>query len=105
VRERYAQAVRAYRERSQRAKTALIVAIDADAGEVSRRVRQLREALERADLAARTDVEVIVHLIPRRNVETWILCLDGQPVDEITDYSGEGGIDGLIPRAAVTFFE
>jgi hypothetical protein len=105
VRERYAQAVRAYRERSQRAKTALIVAIDADTGEVSRRVRQLREALDQAGLAARADVEVIVHLIPRWNVETWILCLDGQPVDEITDYSGEGGIDGLIPRAAVTFFE
>jgi hypothetical protein len=56
-------------------------------------------------LAARTDVEVIVHLIPKRNVETWILCLNDRSVDEITDYSGEGGIDGLIPRAAVTFFE
>ena len=105
VRERYAQAVRAYRERSQRAKTALIVAIDADTGEVSRRVSQLREALDQRGLAARTDVEVIVHLIPKRNVETWILCLNDRSVDEITDYSGEGGIDGLIPRAAVTFFE
>ncbi len=105
VRERYAQAVRAYRGRSQRAKTALIIAIDADTGEVGRRVCQLREALDQKGLAARTDGEVIVHLIPKRNVETWILCLNDRPVDEITDYSGEGGIDGLIPPAAVTFFE
>jgi len=105
VRDRYAKAVRTYRGRSGRAKTALIVAIDADMGDVGRRVRQLREALEQRGLAARTDVEVIVHLIPKRNVETWILCLNDRPVDEISDYSGEAGVDGLIPRAAVTFFE
>ena len=105
VRERYAQAVRAYRARSARAGTALIIAIDADAGDADRRLRQLREALEQAGLATRTDGEAIVHLIPKWSVETWILCLSGRQVDEITDYSQEGDVDRLIPTAALTFFE
>ena len=105
VRERYARAVQAYRGRSARAKTALIVAIDADTGDMGRRIRQLREALERARLAARTDGEAIVHLVPRRSVETWVLCLSGRHVDENTDFSGEVSVDRLIAPAAVTFFE
>ena len=103
--ERYARAVKAYRRRSVRAGTAFIIAIDADRGDVDRRLRQLREALEQAGLAARTDGEAIVHLIPKRSVETWILCLSGRQVDEITDYSQEGDVDRLIPSAARTFFE
>lgn len=105
VRERYARAVKACRGRSVRAETALIVAIDADQGPVGRRLRQLREALEQAGLAARAEGETIVHLIPKRSVETWVLCLSGRDVDEDTDYSQEGDVDGLIPAAAVTFFE
>jgi len=53
VRERYGNAVAAYRARSARARTALIVAIDADVGDLDRRIRQLREALEHAGSAAR----------------------------------------------------
>jgi len=105
VRERYSAEVREYRRRSARSRTALIVAIDADTDEVDRRLRQLREATERAGLAARAIGEAIVHLIPKRNVETWIWCLCGRPVDEITDYSQEVDVDGLIATAALTFFE
>jgi hypothetical protein len=105
VRGQYSAEVKEYRRRSARAGTALIVAIDADAGEVERRLRQLREALDQAGLAARTVGEAIVHLIPKRNVETWILCLCGRSVDEITDYSREAYVDGLIAMAALKFFE
>lgn len=104
VRDRYARAVKAYRQRSARARTALIVAIDADRGDLEGRLRQLREALEHADMAARADTEAIAHLIPRRSVETWILCLSGRPVDEIADYSQAEDVDGLIPTAALTFY-
>jgi hypothetical protein len=100
VRQRYAPAVQAFRQRH--ANTALVVAIDADIGEVSERVRQLRTELERAGLAARADDEAIAHLIPKR---TWILCLSGQKVDEETDYSRDGGVDELIPAAAAAFRE
>jgi hypothetical protein len=105
VREGYAAEVKNYRARSARAKTALIVAIDADTGGVDRRLRQLREALEHSGVDARADDEVIVHLIPKRNVETWILCLSGRQVDEITDYKHENDVDKLIPAAAATLFE
>jgi hypothetical protein len=80
VRERYAAAVNEYRTRA--AKSALVVAIDADTGEVNRRARQLAEALKEARLEPREDGEAIVHLIPRRNVETWILHLCERDVDE-----------------------
>jgi hypothetical protein len=30
--------------------------------------------------------ERIARLVPRRNLETWLLCLNGLDVDEITDY-------------------
>ena len=35
----------------------------------------------------RLDVEheQIARLVPKRNVETWILCLNGQAADEDTD--------------------
>jgi hypothetical protein len=88
-----------------RAGTALIVAIDADTGEVDRRVRQLREGLEQAGAPARTDREAIVHLIPKRSVETWVLCLSGRQVDESTDYRQEVDVDRRIPDAARTFFD
>lgn len=104
VREGYAAEVKNYRTRCARAKTALIVAIDADTGDVDRRLRQLREALDHSGADARADGEVIVHLIPKRNVETWILCLSGRQVDEVTDYRHDGDADRLIPTAAVTFF-
>jgi hypothetical protein len=32
------------------------------------------------------DVEQVARLIPRRNIETWILCLNAVEVNEETDY-------------------
>ncbi len=103
VRERYADSVRAFRKRH--ADTALIVIIDADTGDLNRRTRQFESALSGAELSARTAEEKIVHLIPKRNIETWILNLNGQPVDEETDFRHGSGIDDLIDSAAHTFFE
>ena len=105
VRDKYPKAVTSYRGRSARAKTALIVAIDADTGDVGQRLRQLREALDQAGIATRAEGEAIIHLIPKRNVETWVLCLSGRQVDENTDFSREGGIDELIKPAAIAFFD
>ncbi len=99
VRENYARAVGAYRARSSKSKTALIVVIDADTGDVSRRVRQLREAL---GTGTRKDGESIVHFIPKRNIETWILHLNGEQVNEEADHRGRD-VDDLIPAAAGTF--
>jgi hypothetical protein len=82
-----------------------MVAIDADAGDVNRRVRQLISALAGVELPPRTSDEKIVHLIPRRNIETWILNLNGNPVDEEADFRHVPGVDDQIGTAAQTFFD
>jgi len=97
VLDRYAGAVMEYRQRA--AKTALIVVIDADTGETTRRSQQLRDALGKN---FRKEDEFIVHFIPRRNIETWILCLNGKEVDEEKDYRDEK-CDDLIEPAAERF--
>lgn len=105
VRERYSEEVAAYRLRSARADSALVVLIDADGGDANRRLQQLQQGLNNAGQEARSGRERIIHMIPRRNIETWILCLDGRLVDEETDYRHEPEIDELISRSAETFFE
>ncbi len=104
VRERYSKAVAAYRARSVRAETALVVVIDSDTADVERRVRQLQDALKEAELHPCSVSEKIVHLIPKRNIETWILCLNGAIVDEDADYRRAQNIDAQIKPAAETFF-
>jgi hypothetical protein len=105
VRTRYAPAVKAYRARAARARTSLVVAIDADIGDLARRARQLEESLAAERLSPRTGEERIIHLIPKRNIETWILNLNGNPVDEETDFGRASGIEDKITTAARSFFE
>jgi hypothetical protein len=54
-------------------------------------------------LPRRAEDEAIVHLIPKRHIETWILCLKGERVDEETDYRHRG-VDEHIKTAASTLF-
>jgi hypothetical protein len=85
VRERFAIEVEAYRGR--RAKTKLIVVIDADTRSVQQRISQLDQALREAGAPPiSNNEEGIARLVPRRNIETWILCLNDVQVDEDTDY-------------------
>jgi hypothetical protein len=89
VRVRYATEVRALR--AAHAKTCLIAAIDADTGTTAQRRQQLERALRDAREPARDARERILNLIPKRNVETWILCLDSIAVDEVKDYRRSSG--------------
>lgn len=86
VRTKYAREVRALRARGHDAQVALVVVTDADQGTVAARRASLEEALHTDGLAARTPVERIVLLIPKRNVETWVTYLNGNAVDESADY-------------------
>ncbi len=54
-----------------------------DGGGLAQLDRKLQEA--RVD-AIRPNAEQIVRLIPKRNIETWISCLNDVQVDEDTDY-------------------
>jgi len=87
VRERFAMEVDACRRRRAHADTALIVLIDADHLLVQERLAQLDRSLDGAQVdRVRQDAEQIARLVPKRNIETWILCLNDAAVDEETDY-------------------
>ncbi len=69
-----------YRNRSRRASTAAVIAIDADGLSVQDRLKQFD-----AKLKLEVD-DLVIRLIPKRNIETWILCLTGRRVNEESDY-------------------
>ncbi len=105
VRETFVKEVNVYR--SRHAKTALIVVVDADAHTVQDRWKQLDGAIEEAG-KQRVDVqhEQIARLVPKRNVETWILCLNGHEVNEGADYKKtRDDWNDLIPQAVGTMLE
>jgi hypothetical protein len=107
----YPMQVNAYRLAKARKHTWLIVLIDADTGTVAKRLRQLDLELGRAEeprlRELNTGNELIGRLIPRRNIETWILALNAHAVNEIDDYKCTRAREDwfpLIPIAAGAFF-
>jgi hypothetical protein len=87
VREQLPKELRAYRRRSARAETKLIAVVDADKSTVQKRLAQLdRRIREDGVELIRTEAEQVACLVPKRNIETWILCLIGSAVDEETDH-------------------
>ena len=103
VQKRFVKETIVYRSRQARALTALIVMIDADTRTVEDRLNQLDLVLTDNGQRTVADTERIARLIPKRNVESWILCLNGQAVDEGTDYTGtRSDWNELIPQAAET---
>lgn len=103
VREKYASEVRAIRSQVSRTKACLFAMIDADSGSVDDRKRQFERALRDAEEPVRGPSEPILNLIPKRNVETWILCLCSEVVNESSDYRHDQRVDPQsIKRAART---
>jgi len=105
VREHYPDEVKSYRNSSTRRTAALVVAVDADTKAIAYREKQLEKELQRVGQTKRKKSEKIAHLIPKRNIETWILCLNGDRVNETTDYKSTKDIDRKIKQAAETFFD
>jgi hypothetical protein len=105
VRKTFAIEVSSYRGRH--AQTALIVVVDADTVTVQHRLKQLDQALR--DSGKETvdpGRERIARLVPKRNVETWILCLNGHEVDEERNCKKEHyDWNDLIPLGAETLFQ
>ena len=83
VRERYPSELRAIRGR-QRAY--LIVVTDADVQTTATRRARLNEECVQENVPVRTDDDPVVVAVPRRNIETWLAYLDGNEVDETTNY-------------------
>lgn len=86
VRERFVRELKAYRSRSARAATCLIVAADADDKTVEERIATFRQSCDEASVPFRRDQERVVFVIPRRNIESWLAYLRGQVVNEIERY-------------------
>jgi|ERR1700685_251613 len=107
VRKTFVEEVSAYRTRQSRASTALIVVIDADVHTVQDRLAQLDRALRNAGKeVVDPKTERIARLVSKRNIETWILSLNAERVNEETDYTTrENHWNRLIPQASVTLFE
>ena len=103
VRRQYAVEVREFRLRSAKAATSLVVVIDADVVGVAFRIQQLERALKENDLLPRSGEERILQLIPNRNIEAWILCLNGENVDENSDFKGWADLGPKVKLAAATF--
>ncbi len=87
----YPEQVNAYIKQKARTYTWLIVCIDADTGTVPGHIEQLNASLRQSGNQRLRDInfenEAIARLVPRRNVETWILVLTGTSVNEVDDYS------------------
>lgn len=69
-----------------KAKTLLIVMLDADDFTVSERRKQLVDRLIAAGYEGFGVNEPVVVLVPKRNVETWVRNLLGESVSEDKDY-------------------
>ena len=107
VRKEFVNETTEYRRRQARAQSALIVMIDADNHTVHDRWNQLDQALKENKTPAVGKTERLARLVPRRNVETWILCLNNeQGVVEDRDYTWEKrNWHDLIPPASETLYQ
>lgn len=86
VRRKYPKQVVSYRKISHRLSAALVVVMDADTLDVANRKRQLENALSERGISPRASNDRVGLFIPKRNIETWIHFLKGQPVNEEETY-------------------
>ncbi|MBS1877407.1 MAG: hypothetical protein JSU00_29615 [Acidobacteria bacterium] len=101
VREQYAAEVRELRGRAANARALLIACIDADTREVRARRDQFAEALRADNQNPRGGREPVLNLIAKRNIETWILCLNNVAVDELSDYRKDSRVTSQTVKRAV----
>jgi hypothetical protein len=82
-----------------------LIIIDADNSTLPERLAQLGRKLQDAGIEPIRDAEQVARLIPRRTIETWILCLNLIEVEEETDYKRTGNDwSELIPLAAEALY-
>lgn len=110
VRAKYADHVKICRRRNaSKGRTALLIMLDADLNTLRYRLNAFSKTLSddgQQPIDERN--EAIARLIPKRNVETWILSLNKVSVDESQDYKGtrnEPGWSKLIPGASRALYE
>lgn len=102
VRSQYEQEVRAHLLRHSR--KWLIIVTDADANSVPARLKQLAQCLAASSdervRRCRIEREQIAQLIPKWSVETWILCLNAETVNEDEPYKRSNRDFSALTRPA-----
>jgi hypothetical protein len=105
VRKLYAVEVKEHRSRVSKGVSALLVVmVDADTQTTVHRFAQLARALEDAGQDARDKSELIIVLIPKRHVETWIRALLGNNVNEEQSYKYPKPTSNEINESAETLY-
>lgn len=84
VRERYPKELQALRSSHVTAK--LMVMIDGDRNSPAERGEAFDEACDAQEVPRREADESVAYLVPTRNIETWIVYLRGEDVDEEIAY-------------------
>src|SRR5262249_52338116 len=92
----------ACRQRSAKAKTLLIVFVDADTDSVHKRKQELIEAVKAAGLEQLRSADPVIYLVPKWHVETWIKSLRGERITEDEPCKEWRGISDSELKAAVT---
>jgi len=87
VRERFPTELKVYRQRRQRAVSALIAMIDADSKDLQERINEFQKACQSWQMHFRGEDEAVAFGIPKRNIETWIHYLNGKLVNEKDVYA------------------
>jgi hypothetical protein len=106
VLDRFPKELNACRQRNKKAKTRLLVLIDADKHSVEDRRRQLTERVKLAGFEEFGKNEPAELLIPKRQIETWIRALRGEIVTEDQDCKGWEKLDKEQLRlAAQTLYD
>ena len=86
VREKFSDELSVYRQRRQKATSALIAMIDADTKSVQDRIIDFEAACNSRQIAFRAADEAVAIAVPKRNIETWIHFLSGESVNEENIY-------------------
>lgn len=86
VKREYPKEVKDYRKRIHNMRVGLVVLMDADGGSVQEHFVELDRSLQERNLEPRGPEEHIGIFVPKWHIETWIKFLEGNDVDEQTQY-------------------
>ena len=101
VRQMFYRELPQFRLARAKRRVALLLVVDADTMTVAARNRQLLNTIAEGGLDPVGSDEAVAILIPKRNVETWIVCLGlGDAVDELRDYRNDKRVEKRVIREA-----
>lgn len=111
VREQFGRLAAKCRARHTRVSTGMFVLVDADKRTVQARLDELDRGLALIEQPPINASDPITRLVPKRNIETWILHLTATEdfrlgIHEDRDYKGsksDGEWSALIPKASEAF--